>query len=326
MQRREFITLLGGAATAWPVAARAQQPAMPVIGWLSSMSPGPLQAQLEAFRQALAAAGFVEGRNIHIEYRWAEGQYDRLPAMAADLVGRRVALLVTTGGEPAAIAAKAATSAIPVAAVVGGDPVKIGLVTSLNRPGGNVTAVSIFTNTMESKRLGLLHEVTAAKTIAVLVNPTFPVVDLQLSDVRDAAPRLGIELIMLNASAENEFDVAFATIAQRQAGGLLVCGDPFFNSRRDRLIALAAQHRVPAIYEWREFVLAGGLMSYGTVLTDAYRQVGGYAGRILNGEKPADLPVLQPTKFELLINLKTAKALGLVVPYNLLARADEVIE
>jgi putative ABC transport system substrate-binding protein len=323
MRRREFISLMGGAAAAWPLAAQGQQPAVPVVGWLSSMSPGPLQPQLEAFRQALAAAGFVEGRNVHIEYRWAEGQYDRLPALAADLVDRRIALLVATGGEPAAMAAKAATSTIPVTVMVAGDPVTLGLVASLNRPGGNVTAVSIFTTAMESKRLGLLHEVTAAKTIAVLVNPTFPTVDLQLSDMREAAPRLGIELVVLNASVESEFDVAFATIARRQAGGLLVCGDPFFNSRRNKLVALAAQHRVPAIYE---FVLAGGLMSYGTVLTDGYRQVGNYAGRILKGEKPADLPVLQPTKFELVINLKTAKALGLDVSLQLQQRADEVIE
>jgi putative ABC transport system substrate-binding protein len=326
MRRREFISLMGGAAAAWPLAAQGQQPAVPVVGWLSSMSPGPLQPQLEAFRQALAAAGFVEGRNVHIEYRWAEGQYDRLPALAADLVDRRIALLVATGGEPAAMAAKAATSTIPVTVMVAGDPVTLGLVASLNRPGGNVTAVSIFTTAMESKRLGLLHEVTAAKTIAVLVNPTFPTVDLQLSDMREAAPRLGIELVVLKASIESEFDVAFATIARRQAGGLLVCGDPFFNSRRNKLVALAAQHRVPAIYEWREFVLAGGLMSYGTVLTDGYRQVGNYAGRILKGEKPADLPVLQPTKFELVINLKTAKALGLDVSLQLQQRADELIE
>jgi putative tryptophan/tyrosine transport system substrate-binding protein len=326
MRRREFFGVLSGAATLWPLAVRAQQPAMPVIGWLSSMSPGPLQPQLAAFRQALAAAGFVEGRNVHIEYRWAEGQYDRLPAMAADLVGRRVALLVASGGEPAAMAAKAATSTIPIAAMIGGDPVKTGLVASLNRPGGNVTAVNIFTNTMESKRLGLLHEVTAAKTIAVLVNPTFPIVDLQLSDVREAAPRLGIELVLLNASTENEFDAIFATIAQRHAGGLSVCGDPFFNSRRDRLIALAAQHRVPTIYEWREFALAGGLMSYGTVLADGYRQIGSYASRILKGEKPADLPVLQPTKYEFVINLKTAKQLGVTFSPTVLARADEAIE
>jgi putative ABC transport system substrate-binding protein len=326
MKRREFITLLGGAATGWPLEARAQQPAVPVIGWLSSMSPGPLQPQLEAFRQGLAAAGFVEGRNVHIEYRWAEGQYERLPTMAADLVSRRVTVIVATGGEPAAFAAKAATATIPVAAMIAGDAVKTGLVASLNRPGGNVTAVSIFANTMESKRLGLLHEVTAAKMIAVLFNPAFPLGDQQLSDVRETAPRLGVELVMLNASAENEFDAIFATIAQRQAGALLVCSDPFFNSRRDRLIALAAQHRIPAIYEWREFALAGGLMSYGTVLADGYRQVGSYAGRMLKGEMPADLPVVQPIKYEFVINLKTAKQLGLTFSPMLLARADEAIE
>ena len=327
MQRRDFIKLLGGTAVAWPLTARAQQTAMPVIGWLSGVSSEAMQPTLAAFRKALGDAGYVEGGNVQIEYRWADGKYDRLPAMAADLVARRVTLIVTVAGASSAFSAKAATSTIPIVMVIGGDFVKEGFVASLSRPGGNITGTTLFAYEMESKRLGLLHEaVPAAKTIAVLVNPGNPNVESQLRDVREAAQRMGVEVIAFNANAEGEFEGIFATMEKRQAGALLVAGDPFFNSRRAHLIALAAQHRVPAIYEWREFALDGGLMSYGTVLTDAYGQAGTYAGRILNGEKPGDLPVVLPTKYQFVINLKTAKALGLEFSPTLSARADEVIE
>ena len=330
MRRRQFITLFGGGVAATrlfrPLAARAQEP-VPVVGWLSGISSEAQQPSLAAFRKALGEAGYVEGRSVRIEYRWADGKYDRLPAMAADLVARRVTLIASGGGEPAAFAAKAATSTIPIVMVIGGDPVNEGLVVSLSRPGGNITGATLFTYEMESKRLGLLHEaVPAAKTIAVMVNPGNPNVELQLRDVREAAPRMGVEVIAFNAKAEDEFEGIFATMAQRQMGALLVSADPFFNSRRARLIALAAQHRLPAIYEWREFALEGGLMSYGTVLTDAYGQSGSYAGRILKGEKPGDLPVVQPTNFQFVINLKTAKALGLEISPTLSARADDIIE
>jgi putative ABC transport system substrate-binding protein len=324
--RRRFISAIGGAAVAWPLAAHAQQP-IPVIGWLFGVSSEAGQPTLAAFRKALGEAGFVEGRNVKFDYRWADGQYDRLPAMVADLVARAVALIVTGGGEPAAFAAKAATSTIPIVMVCGSDPVKEGLVASLNRPGGNITGATVFSYEMESKRLGLLHEAApAAKTIAVLFNPANPAVELQLRDVREAAPRIGIDIITFSASTEDEFEGVFATMAQQRAGGLLVGADPFFNSRRAHLIALAAQHRLPSIYEWRQFAVDGGLMSYGTVLTDAYSQAGNYAGRILSGEKPGDLPVVQPTNFQFVINLKTAKALKLEISPTLSARADEVIE
>jgi putative ABC transport system substrate-binding protein len=327
MKRREFITLVGGAAITWPLAARAQQPAIPVIGWLFGVSSEAGQPTLAAFRKALGDAGFAEGRNVQFDYRWADGKYDRLPAMAADLVARPVTLIVTGGGEPAAFAAKAATSTIPIVMVVGGDPVKEGLIASLNRPGGNITGATVFSYDMESKRLGLLHEaVPAAKTIAALFNPANPAVELQLRDVRDSAPRIGVEVITFAASTEGEFDDVFATIAQRKAGALMVGADPFFNSRRARLMTLAAQHRLPAIYEWRQFAVDGGLMSYGTVLADAYSQAGDYAGHILNGEKPGDLPVVLPTNFQFVINLKTAKSLGLEISPTLSDRADEVIE
>jgi putative ABC transport system substrate-binding protein len=298
-----------------------------VIGWLSGTSSGAGQPILAAFRKALGEAGYIEGRNVQFEYRWADGQYDRLPAMAADLAARPVALMVTGGGEPAAFAAKAATSAIPIVVVVGSDPVQEGLVGSFNRPGGNITGATVFAFDMESKRLGLLHEAApAAQTIAVLFNPANPAAGLQFRDVGEAAPRIGVEIISFNVNTEAEFESVFGAMAQQQAGALLVGADPFFNSRRARLIALAAQYRLPAIYEWRQFALDGGLMSYGTVLTDAYSQAGNYAGRILNGEKPGDLPVVQPTNFQFVINLKTAKALGLEISPTLSARADEVIE
>jgi ABC-type uncharacterized transport system substrate-binding protein len=323
MRRREFIALLGRATAAWPFAARAQQP-MPVIGLLSSLSPEGGKPNLAAFcLKALADAGYVEGQNVQIEYRWANGNYDQLPAMAADLVGRRVALIVTSGGEPAAFAAKAATATIPIVMVMGGDPVKEGLVVSLNRPGANVTGATVYAYHMESKRLGLLHEVVpAAKTIAVLVNTA----DSQTREVQEAAPRLGVEVVIFNAHRADEFESLFAAMTERKAGALLVTADPSLYNERGRLIALAAQHRLPAIYEWRLHAVEGGLMSYGTVLTDAYTQVGRYAARILKGEKPADLPVAQPTNFQFVINLKTAKTLGLEIPPTLSARADDVIE
>lgn len=323
--RRQFISSLGAAA-AWPLAAGAQQP-MPIIGWLSGTSPEAMRPTLGAFRKALGDAGYVEGQNLQIEYRWAQGQYDRLPTLAADLVTHRVALVATGAGEPAAFAAKGATSTIPLVMVLGGDPVKEGLVASLSRPGANITGATLFAYEMESKRLGLLHEaVPTAKNIAVLVNPGNPNVELQLRDVREAASRLGVEVIPFNAGAQEEFEGIFSTMAQRQVGALLVAGDPFFFSRHNNLIALAAQHRLPAIYEWREFALDGGLMSYGTVLTGAYSQAGTYASRILNGEKPGDLPFVLPTNYQFVINLKTAKALGLDISPTLSARADEVIE
>ena len=318
--------MAGAAAAAWPLAARAQQP-IPVIGWLSGVSPGGSVSNLAVFREALGEAGYVENRNIKIEYRWADGQYNRLSAMAAELVARQVAVIATAGGEASALAAKAVTSSIPIVMIAGGDPVQEGLVAALNQPGGNITGVTLFAQQMESKRLGLLHEVVPkAKTFAALFNPTNPAVQFQLEDVRKAAPRLGVELVVLNASTEGEIEGVFAGMAERKVEGLLVGADPFFNSRRAHLIALTAQHRLPAIYEWRDMAVEGGLMSYGTVLADAYRQLGNYVGRILKGERPGDLPVVQPTNFQLVINLKTAKVLELEFSPTLSARADEVIE
>jgi putative tryptophan/tyrosine transport system substrate-binding protein len=324
MRRREFIVALGGAA-AWPLAASAQQPPIPVIGFLNSLSSD--WPYLAAFREGLKEIGYVEGQNVAIEYRWAEGHYDRLPGLAADLVRRQVALIAATGGDPSALAAKSATTTIPIVFNVAEDPVKAGLVTSLNRPGGNMTGVSMLTAAMDEKRLELLHElVPRAAVIVVLVNPNFSEAGTESRIVDAAARVLNRQIQILNASNDRDIDVAFAALAQQHVGALLVASDPFFFTRREQLVALAARHAIPTIYFVREFVVAGGLMSYGANFATLYRQLGVYAGRIIRGEKPADLPVVQPTKFEFVINLKTAKSLGLAIPPSLLALADEVIE
>ena len=326
LKRRQFITLLGGAAT-WPLAARAQQSSMPLIGFLSSRSPDDAAHLVAGFRKGLAENGYVEGQSVAIEYRWAHGQYDRLAAMAAELAGRQVAVLVATGGEPAALAAKAATSTIPIVFATGGDPVQLGLAASYNRPGGNATGINFMTATMEAKRLELLHALLPnAVAVGVLLNSDFPLAETQLRDLQEAARVLRLEIHVLRANADREIEVAFESIARQHISALAVAAGPFFDTRREQLVALAAHHMVPTIYQFREYATAGGLMSYGIDPLDAYRQVGDYAGRILKGAKPAELPLLQPTKFEFVINLKTAKAMGIEVPPGLSARADEVIE
>jgi putative ABC transport system substrate-binding protein len=322
LKRRELIAL--GGAAAWSLTARAQQPTMPVIGFLNSASPGPFALLLSAFHEGLKDGGYFEGKNVTIEYRWADGQYDRLPALAADLVRRRVTVIAATGGTVTARAAKAATTTIPVLFIGGADPVGDGLVSSLNRPGGNVTGVSVYTSELAPKRVELLRElVPKATKIAVLMNPENP------ADSRDAQnimEKAGLPLLTLSARVETDLEREFVSASRQGAQALLVSADPFFNSRRTQLVALAARYAVPAAYPWSEYAKAGGLMSYGTSIPGAYRQIGQYVTRILKGEKPADLPVQQPTKFDLVINLKTANALGLEVPASLLARADEVIE
>jgi putative ABC transport system substrate-binding protein len=328
VKRREFIMLLGGAAAAWPLAVRAQQPAMPVVGFLSSTSPHLYEHRLRPFGQGLKEAGYVEGQNVEIDYRWAEGQHDRLPALAAQLVQRRVAVIVAAGGTPSAMAAKAATATIPIVFGVAVDPVEVGLVASLSRPGGNVTGVTNLNVEVGPKRLELLRELLPSVTvIAVLVNPASPAIaDPFVRGMQAAARTLGLQLHVLHASTERDFDTVFATLVQLRAGALVLGPDIFFNARSEQLAALTIRHAVPAIFQYRQYVAAGGLLSYGPSEKEYYRLVGVYTGRILKGAKPADLPIEQPIKFELLINLKTAKSLGIEISPTLLARADEVIE
>jgi putative ABC transport system substrate-binding protein len=327
MRRRDFITLAGGAAAGWPLAVRAQQQAMPIIGLLGSGSAQGYAAQVAEFRQGLQEAGFVEGRNVAIEYRWAEGQYDRLPALAADLVRRQVSVILATAGVASALAAKTATATIPIVFVNGSDPVEFGLVASFNRPGGNVTGVTGLASVLDAKRLELMHElIPNARVIGLLVNPNNVNAEGQVRDTQAAAQLLAQQVFVLRAGTESEIDAAFANLVQQRVGALLIITDPFFNSRLDQLAVLATSHAIPAIAQSRQFAVSGGLMSYGSFRIDLDHQAGVYTGRILKGEKPADLPVLQPTKFALVINLKTAKALGLEVPARILALADEVIE
>jgi putative ABC transport system substrate-binding protein len=325
VKRRDFIALLGGAVAAWPLAVRAQQPSIPVVGYLGATTPGQ---NVEAFRRGLSETGFVDGHSVKIEYRWAEGRYAQLPALAADLVSRNVAAIVASGGSIAALAAQKATSTIPVVfAGVGADPIKVGLVPNLNRPGGNVTGNTILSNELSAKKLEILHGlVPATAAIALLVNPDGPTANSVVQETQEAAHALGRRLLVLRASNEREIDTAWAGVVEQSAGGLIVAPDGFFGARRDQLAALAARHRIPAIYEVGVFVHAGGFISYGADNLEAHRQAGIYVGRILKGAKPADLPVLQPTKFDLVINLKTAKALGITIPNALLIQATELIE
>ena len=325
--KRRFIAGLGGAAVAWPLGARAQQPAMPVVGFLGSVVPAPFAAETAAVRQGLADGGYVEGQNVRIEYRWAENQLARLPALAAELVRGGIAVLIATGGTASGLAAKTATTSVPVVFVIGGDPVKLGLVASLNRPGGNLTGVTFFTITLGAKRLGLMHQMLPrAKVIAELVDPQNPSTEGQSRELQDGAAALGLQIQALAASSARDLEMAFAKLLQLRAEAVIVSADPTFTNRRDQIVALAARYKIPAFYPRQEYVESGGLVSYGTRVVESYRQAGIYAARILKGEKPGELPVIQPTKFELVINLKTAKALGLDIPTNFLVLADEVIE
>jgi len=325
--RRQFISALGGSVFAWPLAARAQQPAMPVIGLLSAGSPGPYEPYMKVIRQGLSEAGYIEGRNVAIEYRWAETQYDRLPALAAELVNLKVSLIVTSGGVPPALAAKAATSTIPIVFHMGDDPVRVGVVESLNRPGGNITGVSFLTIVSGTKRLELLNAlVPKATAVGLLVNPDNPGATTTMDDLRAAAATLGLKLHAVSANTARGIEEAFASMAQQHVGALFIAPDTLFRVQLAQIVALEARHAIPTMYATREFAEAGGLISYGADIIEAYRQVGAYAGRILKGTKPADLPVMQSTKFELVLNLKTAKSLGIAVPDKLLALADEVIE
>jgi putative ABC transport system substrate-binding protein len=328
VKRREFISLLGSAAAAWPLAARAQQPAMPLVGFMNiGSSAESVPDTVAAFRRGLKETGFVEGQNVAVEYRWAQGQYDRFPELAAGFVRRQVAVIAATGGEPSPQSAQAATQTIPIVFTANGDPVREGLVASLRRPGGNVTGITIFGPAAVSKRVQLMHQlVPQATAIAYLMNPNNPSGEIELGAAQTAARSLSKQVIVFRASNDSELDAAFTTMAQRQIGALVVASDPFFYSRRGELVSLAARHGLPAIYYLSEFARAGGLMAYGNSLPDIYRLVGVYVGRILKGEKPGDLPVVQSTKFEFVINLKTAKALGLDVPLGLTAGADEVME
>ena len=327
MRRRDFIKVIAGSAVAWPFAARSQQPAMPVIGFLSSRSPTKSATVVAAFRQGLQESGYFDGQNAKIEFRWADGHYDRLPILASELVTRQVALIAATGDVVSALAAKGATSTLPIVFVIGGDPVSFNLVASFNRPGGNITGISLITNALGAKRLGLLHDLVPNATVTgLLVNPDNPNAEPVRKDVQEAADIIGQQICVVNAKNERDFEPAFAALVQQQVGGLVVASDPFLLSQREQLISLSARHKIPTIYEFREFATAGGLMSYGSNIADGYRQAGVYSGRILKGEKPADLPVVQSTKFEFVINLKTAKAFGLVIPPGLNSIADEVIE
>lgn len=325
MRRRDVVGLIGSATVAWPLAVRAQA-AVPIVGFMAAGSRAALRDELEAFEAGLKQLGFFPGHNVALEYRFAAGQYERFQELVADLVRREVSVLAVSS-PPGALAAKRATTTIPIVFSIGADPVAAGLVPTLSRPGGNITGIYQFTTGLEAKRLGLLHEmVPKVETIGVLVNPNYPAAESQLRDVGEAATSLGVQLIIVRANKENEFDAAFSTVVAQHAGALLVCASPFFNAARQQLILLAARHGLPAIFEWRDYAAAGGLMSYGTDLSEAYHQVGVYAARILKGEKPSDLPIVQSTKFEFVINLSTAKALHIEVPPTLSARADEVIE
>jgi len=326
MRRREVITLIGGAAS-WPIAARAQQAAMPVIGFMHTASADQFTHLVSAFRTGLKEVGYIEGQNVVIEYRWAEGQYDRLPKFAADLVARQVSVLAATGGDLSGRAAKATNTTIPIVFEVGGDPVQLGLVASLNRPGGNLTGTTLLSAELAPKRLELLHDlVPKAINVALLVNPTSPDADAQAKELQAVAPAVGMQVQVFQAGNDSDLDDAFAAMAERNANALVLQADPFFTNRRDRLVSLANRHAIPAMYPFREFATAGGLMTYGADIAEVFRETGVYTGRILRGQSPADLPVLQPTKFDLVLNLKAAKALGITVPLTLQMTANDVIE